>query len=324
MFLGSDDVAAQCLDVLALEGRVTLVVTQPRRRRGRSGQATGTPVAQAAARLGIETIEPGDVNAPECVARIAASSPRLLAVVAFGQILRRAVRESAPLGGLNLHFSLLPRWRGAAPVQRAILAGDAVTGVAVQRIVAKLDAGPVVASSHLSIGPRDTTVGLMARLSALGAPLLAQTIDRALAGEALTESPQDESLVTYASKIARTEGDLDFAAEDAASLDRRIRAFGEAPGCRAVLLRADASPLEILVREAICEPGDGAEPGRVVSAAAAGIVVAATTGALRITRLLRVGGKDVDARAFLNGFPVRTGDRVTRPAQPESSATSAS
>src|SRR6185436_17618102 len=111
--------------------------------------------------LGLDVLETADVNAPDAVARIAAASPRLLAVVAFGQILRRAVRDVAPLGGVNLHFSLLPRWRGAAPVQRAILAGDAETGVAVQRIVAKLDAGPVLASASTPIGPRDTTPELM-------------------------------------------------------------------------------------------------------------------------------------------------------------------
>jgi methionyl-tRNA formyltransferase len=224
--------------------------------------------------------------------------------------LKRAVREAAPLGGVNLHFSLLPRWRGAAPVQRAIEAGDAETGVCVQRVVAKLDAGPVLAESKTPIGPRDTTSSLMRRLTEIGAPLLVDVVVRLLAGAAFVESPQDESGVAYAAKIDRADGDLDFAAEDAASLDRRIRAFGDAPGCRALLVRDGAAPMEILVREAVPETGASAEPGRVVAAAADGIVVAAREGALRITRLQRVGGKDVDARAFLNGFPVRVGDRL--------------
>jgi methionyl-tRNA formyltransferase len=302
-------VAAACLDVLARRVGVGLVVTQPRRRRGRSGSETPTPVAETAARLGVDVLETPDVNAPESVARIAAAAPRLLVVVAFGQILRRAVREVAPLGGINLHFSLLPRWRGAAPVQRAILAGDAETGVCVQRIVAKLDAGPVLAESRTPIGPRETTSALMRRLTEIGAPLLVDVVVRLLAGETPDESPQDESNVVYAAKIGRADGELDFAAEDAASLDRRIRAFGDAPGCRALLVRDVAAPMEILVRDAVPETAESSEPGRVLAASAEGIVVAAAAGALRITRLQRAGGKDVDARAFLNGCPVRAGDR---------------
>lgn len=298
-------------------------MTQPRRRRGRSGAETPTPAGEAAQRLSLPLLETPDVNAQDSVARIAAASPRLLVVVAFGQILRRAVREAAPLGAVNLHFSLLPRWRGAAPVQRAVLAGDAETGVAVQRVVAKLDAGPVIASARTPIGPRDATPALMRRLVALGAPLLAETASRLLAGETQRETEQDESHATYASKIARTDGDLDFAAEDAAALDRRVRAFGAAPGCRVVLRRAGASPLEILVREAVPET-DGGEPGRVLAARPDGIVVAARAGSLRVTRLLRAGGRDVDARAFLNGFPVCAGDYLTRPRPSDSSATSAS
>ena len=324
MFLGSDTVAADCLDVLAQRVAVGLVVTQPRRRRGRGGRQTPTAVAEAATRLGLIVLETADVNAPEIAAVIAAAAPRLLVVVAFGQILRRAVRETAPLGGVNLHFSLLPRWRGAAPVQRAILAGDAETGVAVQRVAAKLDAGPVLAMARTPIGPRDTTRELMSRLVEIGAPLVAGVVERLLAGEAVVERTQDEALVTHAAKIAREEGDLDFAAQDAEVLDRRVRAFGDAPGCRATLVRAGAAPVEVLVREASPEAADAADTGRVLAASADGIVVAAKSGALRITRLQRAGGKDVDVRSFLNGFPVRPGDRFARPDQPDSSAVSAS
>jgi methionyl-tRNA formyltransferase len=250
--------------------------------------------------------------------RIVAAKPRLVVVVAFGQILRRQVLDVAP--AVNLHFSLLPRWRGAAPVQRAILAGDAGTGVAVQRVVAKLDAGPVLALSRTAIGAHETTPQLMTRLAGTGATLLADVVDRMLAGERMPETPQDEGLVVYAAKIDKDEGDLDFAAEDAAALDRRVRAFGDAPGCRAVLVRSNGARMDVLVREALPESGDG-EPGRVLAASGDGVVVAAKSGALRITRLQRVGGKDVDARAFLNGFPIRVGDRFERP-QRDSSATS--
>lgn len=313
--------AAACLGVLARDVAVSLVVTQPRRRRGRGGKETPTPVAEAAARLALPVIETVDVNAADVLARIAAAAPRLLVVVAFGQMLRRAVRETAPLGVVNLHFSLLPRWRGAAPVQRAILAGDAETGVAVQRLVAKLDAGPVLVCAPVAIAPSDTTPVLMRRLTETGAVLLRDVVKRLLVGDAPAESPQDESLVTYAAKIDRAEGDLDFAAEDAASLGRRIRAFGDAPGCRASLVRAGAAPMDVLVREASPDASAAGAPGTVISAGADGIVVAAKDGALRITRLQRVGGKDVDARSFLNGFPVRPGDRFERPAHDNSAST---
>ncbi len=316
MFLGSDEVAAVCLDAIARRRDVGVVVTQPRRRRGRGGRETPTPVAEAAVRLGLGVVETADVNAPESVAAITAAAPRLYVVVAFGQILRRAVRDSALLGGVNLHFSLLPRWRGAAPVQRAILAGDAESGVCVQRVVAKLDAGPVLASVRTPVGARETTTSLMRRLTEIGAPLLADVVDRLLTGVPHAETAQDEGALTYASKIAREEGEIDFAVEDAAELDRRIRAFGESPGCRATLARGGAAPVPILVRAA--EPQLGAEstPGEVLAASADGIVVAARSGALRITRLQRVGGDEVDARAFLNGFPVRRGDRVERSVRP--------
>jgi methionyl-tRNA formyltransferase len=210
-------------------------------------------------------------------------------------------------------------------VQRAILAGDAETGVAVQRIVAKLDAGPVLASSRTPVGPRDATPSLMRRLTDIGAPLLADVAARLLADVRVAETSQDESGVVYAAKIGRDEGDLDFTAEDAAELDRRIRAFGDAPGCRARIVRAGGAAVDVLVREALPEPrGDAAAPGAVISASAEGIVVAARAGALRVARLQRVGGKDVDARAFLNGLPVRAGDRFEPPRQPDSSTTSAS
>lgn len=289
-----------------------LVVTQPRRRRGRRGAETPTPAGAAAEALGVPLLETADVNAPDALERIAAAAPRLLVVVAFGQILKRAVRESAPLGAVNLHFSLLPRWRGAAPAQRAILAGDEETGVCVQRLWAKLDAGPVLVEARETIGPRDTTASLLARLTATGAPLLAETARRLLAGEALPERVQDEALVTYAAKVAPDEGDLDFAAEDAAALDRRVRAMGDAPGCRAAIVRAGAAPLVVLVREAMPDAAaTGASPGTVLAAGEA-VVVASRAGALRVTRLQREGGKPLAARDFLNGVPVRPGDRLER------------
>jgi len=297
------------------------VVTPPERRRGRGGAPTPTPPGAAAASLGIPVLATADVNAPEAVARLRAARPRLLVVVAFGQILRRAVREVAPLGVVNLHFSLLPRWRGAAPVQRAILAGDRVTGVCLQRLVARLDAGPVLASREVVIGPRDDTPALHDRLTVVGAALLHEVVERVLAGDPPPERPQDESRATYAPRVEREEGDLDLGRESAEEADRRVRALEPWPRCRGLLRRADGAGTEVVVREARPEPrGSGTAPCTVLAADAAGLVVAAREGALRVTRLQRAGGRPLDAAAFLNGWPVAAGDQLL----PPSSATSAS
>jgi methionyl-tRNA formyltransferase len=252
-----------------------------------------------------------DVNAPETVAALRALRPRLLAVVSFGQFIRREAREIALLGAVNLHYSLLPRWRGAAPVQRALLAGDAEGGVTIQRVTAKLDAGPVLARLPVAILPRDDAPALRARLTAAGAPLLADLVERMLRGETVAEESQDEAAMTLAPSIARAEGDLDFAGEDAAAIDRRVRALEPWPRCRAALVRSDGDPVEVFVREAVPEEGRG-RPGEVVAAGADGIRVAARAGVLRVTRLQRAGGRDVDARAFLNGTRDAAGDRFER------------
>jgi methionyl-tRNA formyltransferase len=230
-------------------------------------------------------------------------------VVAFGQILRKPIRDVPELGCLNLHFSLLPRWRGAAPVQQAVLAGDTETGVCVQRLVARLDEGAVLAMEREPVAARDTTSALRERLVAKGAPLLRDVVQRLLAGEELRESAQDESSVTYAPKIDREAGQLDFTAESAPELDRRIRAFGEWPGAHAVLQRATGALVPLIVHTAAAESGAG-EPGRVLSADADGLVVAAREGCLRITRLQKHGKRVLDVRDFLNGCPVTAGDRL--------------
>jgi methionyl-tRNA formyltransferase len=300
------------LETLAGREFVEAVVTPPERRRGRGGAPEPTVCGATAARLGLRVLAVEDVNAEPVLAELRALQPRLLVVVGFGQFLRRPLREIAPLGGVNLHYSLLPRWRGAAPAQRAILAGDVVTGVSVQRVTARLDAGAVLASAEVAVEPRDDSPTLRARLTRAGAPLLADLVARLLRGDPVEEHVQDESLVTVAPSIERAEGDLDFAAEDAPAIDRRVRALEPWPRCRARLERRSGPALEVFVREAWPEAGAGA-PGTVVSAGADGVRVAARDGVLRITRLQRAGGRDVDARSFLNGFPVAAGDRFVRP-----------
>ncbi len=266
-----------------------------------------------AERLGLPVLATPDVNDEAAVARLAAAAPELCVVVAFGQLLRRAVRDVPRRGSVNLHFSLLPRWRGAAPVQRAILAGDATTGACVQRLVARLDAGAVLATAPTEIAPDDDAASLRARLVDLGAPLLAETVARLLGGEELAATEQDESLVTLAPKIDVAEAALDPQAEDAAALDRRVRALAEWPGARGVLERPGRGDVTVLVRRARPEPCAAAAPGSVLAADGEGVVVATRAGALRITRLQQEGRREMDARDFLNGCRVVPGDRLRAP-----------
>lgn len=293
------------------------MVTPPPRRRGRRGQPTPTAVGAAAARLGLPVLATPDVNREDDVAHVSAASPELLVVVAFGQLLRRAVRDVPRHGSLNLHFSLLPRWRGAAPVQRAILEGDAETGACVQRLVAKLDAGDVLAERRERIREDDDTPTLRGRLVDVGAPLLAEVVGRLLRDEDVAAQVQDESQVTVAPRIAPEEGYLDPCAEGAAALDRRIRALDEWPGCRAVLERPGRGDVPVLVRGAAADvAGDDTaegEPGSVVAVEADGILVRTAAGYLRLTRLQKQGKRPLDVRDFLNGCPVVPGDRLARP-----------
>ena len=311
VFLGSDDVAARCLATLVERVDVTLVVTPPERRRGRRGTPEPAPPGRVAAALGIPVLATPDVNAPEALERLRLAAPRLLVVVAFGQLLRRAVRTAAPLGGINLHFSLLPRWRGAAPVQRALLAGDTATGIAVQRVVRRLDAGPVLALEELAIHDDDDAPALLERLTARGAPLLADVAERLLRGEDVPATEQDETRVTVAPRIEKHEGALHLEQESGLALSRRVRAFGEWPGCRLALAAADGELEVVRVRRAAPEQITArVEPGTVLAADPTGIVVAARDGALRLLELQRSGGRPLPVRDFLLGRPVAVGSRV--------------
>ena len=294
-----------------------MAVTPPARRRSRRGRPTPTPVGEEAGRLGIPCLEAADVNVPEVLTDLAAAAPRRGGGGAFGRVLRPHLLSLAALGAVNLHFSLLPRWRGAAPVQRAILAGDAETGVCVQRVVARLDAGDVFDVRRVQILPRDDTASLRTRLTDVGAPLLEDVVRRLVAGVDVPATQQDEALVTRARRIERDEGILDFAEEDARELDRRVRALHEWPGCPVRVERTSGEAALAQVHEGVPEEarpdaGVHAAAGTVLESTPGGIVVAAREGALRILALQRPGGRVLDARAFLNGLRISAGDRFVR------------
>jgi methionyl-tRNA formyltransferase len=264
--------------------------------------------------LGIPVLSVEDVNAAGAVGAIHARRPDLLVVVAFGQILRREIRSLPRLGSLNLHFSLLPRWRGAAPVQRALDAGDEVTGVTVQRIVAKLDSGPIIARREEAIRPDERAGDLEGRLSDLGAALLADVVLHAIDTGALIEGkPQKERDVTLARKVRREEGNADFTL-DRGAFCRRARALHPWPLVHAEVRAGERKPETVaLHRVRLGRQGGGASPGSVLSAGKDGIEIACGGGSVVVLELQRPGGKVLDAGAFLNGFPVKPGDRFATP-----------
>ena len=289
----------------------SLVIVPPDRPRRRGGHREPCAVGAAAEVLGIPALPVKSVNDPSTVAALHARRPDLCVVVAFGQLMRKEVLSLPRLGFVNLHFSLLPRWRGAAPVQRALEAGDTTTGVSVQRVVRALDAGPIIAKRTVDIEPGERAGELRHRLADIGAALLADVVAHvAESGELIAGKPQDESAVTLAPRVERAEADAEFARSPAA-FARQVRAFHPWPLVHATLTAGERKPVPVALHRV--EPLDLAgvekEPGLVLAAGKAGIDVACGDGSLRIRELQRPGGKVLDAGEFLNGFKVKPEDR---------------
>lgn len=228
VFMGSPDFALPALAALEKHYSVVGVVTQPDRPAGRGRVLTPPPVKQLAMQLGIQVIQPLKLREPEALERLAAWAPDLIIVAAFGQILRKSVLELAPYGCVNVHASLLPRWRGAAPIQAAILAGDPETGVTIMRMDAGIDTGAILRQRAMPISAQDTAGSLSDRLAEDGAKLLIETLPDYLAGKIVAQV-QDEARATYASMLAKEQGQLDFSRR-AVELERQVRAFVPWPG----------------------------------------------------------------------------------------------
>ncbi len=291
-------------------------MSQPDRPRGRGRRVEPSPVAALAQRLAIPLLRPERVGAPEVVEALRASAPDLGVVVAFGQFLPRAVRELPSRGYLiNGHASLLPRWRGAAPIARAILAGDAHTGICVMRVEREMDAGPVALRAELEIAPDEDAGSLSLRLSQLCADAVARAVD-AIADGRVTWTEQDHAAATSAPKLDAQEARLDWR-EPAEALGRRVRAFGPSPGA---WTEHAAERLRILA--AYVEPGHCSdEPGTVRSASTSSDVqqrsilrIATGAGWLVPTRVQRAGGRPMDTQAFLRGNPLPDGHVLGQPA----------
>ncbi|WP_418647650.1 methionyl-tRNA formyltransferase [Thauera butanivorans] len=299
-FAGTPEFAACALDaILAASHEVALVLTQPDRPAGRGMKLTPSPVKQLALARGIAVDQPERLRTDEQRARLAACAPDVLVVAAYGLILPRAVLELPRRGCINIHASLLPRWRGAAPIHRAIEAGDAETGITIMQMDEGLDTGAMLLKRSLPILPTDTTATLHDRLAVLGG----ECIVAALAGlDELKPVPQPAEGVSYAAKIGRAEATVDWR-RPAAELERAMRAFDPFPGLASTLR-------DTVVKFWSAEVIDAAgEPGTVLAADEAGVVIACGRGALRCTVLQRPGSRRLPAGEFLRGFAVSVGER---------------
>lgn len=304
VFAGTPEFAARALGALHSAGHeVALVLTQPDRPSGRGLKLKPSAVAELATALRLPVAKPGSLKSAEAVAAIAAAAPEAMIVAAYGLILPGPVLSLPSKGCLNIHASLLPRWRGAAPVQRAILSGDSRTGVTIMAMEAGLDTGPALLRRPVPILATDTAASLTEKLADLGAAAIVEALDRL---ESLRHEPQDESAVTYAPKIAKSEAPLDWRS-DALALERQVRAFNPFPVAETLL-----HGQKLKVWEARVSPREG--PAGTVVAVDEGIpVVACGKGALALTVVQSPGSRRMAAAEFLKGHPVAPGTRLGSP-----------
>lgn len=295
VFAGTPDFAVPSLRAAASRQEVVAVYTQPDRPAGRGRALTPSPVKLAALERGITVLQPETLKSQVSRDALKALQPDLMVVVAYGLILPRKILEIPRFGCWNVHASLLPRWRGAAPIQRAIEAGDRETGVCLMQMEAGLDTGPVLLSQSLAIGEQDTAGQLHDRLAELGAQVLADGLGLLRAGIRPVPRPQPEAGVTYAHKLEKSEAKLDWSLP-ATTLANKVRAFQPWP-----VAEAEIAGERLRIHAAIALPlAHGRAPGSVLAAGREGLDIACAEGALRIRTLQREGGKIITAADYLN------------------------
>jgi methionyl-tRNA formyltransferase len=305
VFAGTPEFAVPSLRALLDAGhRILAVYTQPDRPAGRGRKLAMSPVKEFAQSRGLGIRQPTTLKTDAEADQLRALAPDAMIVIAYGLLLPKAILEIPRHGCINVHASLLPRWRGAAPIQRAIEAGDTVTGVTLMQMEEGLDTGPMLAHAQTAIADTDTTATVHDRLSQLGAVLLIETLAR-VGQNAVRAVPQNDAHATYAAKLRKDEARLDWN-QDAATLARRVRGFNPWPVAHTTL-----AGRSLRIWMATSEPGDGsAPPGTILSADAGGIRVRCGRGVLRITQLQAEGGKPLAAREFLHGRALPSGTRV--------------
>lgn len=305
IFAGTPHFAAAALQALFNNNyKIVAVLTQPDRPSGRGMQLQSSPVKQLALQQGLTVLQPQTLKSSDVQRELAAFNPDVMVVAAYGLILPQVVLDIPRHGCLNIHGSLLPRWRGAAPIQRAILAGDSETGITIMQMDAGLDTGAMLLKKTCEIAEQDTAATLHDKLAALGAQAIVEAL-HLLEQDALTPETQDNTLATYAAKLEKAEAAIDWT-QDAVQLARAVRAYNPFPVAHTML---NATPVKIW--QASVLRNQHGVPGTVLSAGKEGIVVACREGALRLEVLQRPNARAMPAAQFIQGFAVQPGDRCT-------------
>jgi len=306
IFFGSPDFAVPCLEALHDISDIAVVISQPDRPAGRGLAMRPPAVKKRALELGLEVWQPKKVRTAEFAEKLRALDADVAVVVAYGRILPRGVLDAPRTGCVNIHASLLPRWRGAAPIQWSIVHGDEETGVTLMQVDEGMDSGAILATVSTPITPEDDAATLSDRLSKMGAELLREQLARYVAGE-LTPQPQDEGAVTMAPLLKKEHGRIDWNTS-AQAVHNQIRGMNPWPGAHTVL-----GDRRIKVHRAVASTLDpeGAAPGEVIALDPEAILVACAKGTLEIQELQESGRKRVDARAFATGRGIAVGDRFS-------------
>jgi methionyl-tRNA formyltransferase len=305
LFAGTPEFAVPALAALIAAGhQVTLVLTQPDRHSGRGMKLNASPVKKLALQQGIAVFQPETLKNAVVQARIASEKVDIMIVAAYGLIIPDSILSMPRYGCINIHASLLPRWRGAAPIQRALLAGDTKTGVTIMGMVSQLDAGAMIAHAPLPITESDTAQILHDGLASLGAALIVQAVADLVHAGKLQATPQDESLVTYAHKLDKSEATIDWK-QSAVELSRQVRAFNPFPVAQTTL---HGKVCRIWMARALA---GRAEPGYIVNLSE-GITVGCGDGLLKVEELQMPGGKRLSASDFLAGHSLQIGEYLGR------------
>jgi methionyl-tRNA formyltransferase len=312
VFFGTPEFAVPSLDALLLSRHhLVAVVTQPDRPRGRGQKTTDAPVKARALDAGIPVLQPDRLKDPGFLEAFVALRPDLGVVAAYGKILTEAVLAAPPLGMINVHASLLPKYRGAAPVHRAVMAGEHETGVTIMRVVKALDAGPMLAKARRPIGQEETSDVVERDLARLGSALLASVVDW-FSENRVEETPQDESAATYAHRLTKADGLIDWTAS-AREIHNRIRGLHPWPHAYTFL----HGRRFILLRSAVSAAQDrDARPGTIIEAHGDSLTVAAGAGRLHVREIQAEGKRPMGPREFLAGHPLPAGDRFSAASAP--------
>jgi methionyl-tRNA formyltransferase len=306
IFAGTPDFAARCLAaILGSRHIVCSVLTQPDRRAGRGLAPSRSAVKRLAEERGIAVDQPASLKDPGLLEELSRREPEILVVASYGLILPRALLDFPRYGAVNIHASLLPRWRGAAPIQRAILAGDRETGISIMQMDEGLDTGPVLRQRSVPIVEEDTTGSLHDRLAALGSTLIVDVLGELEAGS-VSATPQPAEGVTYAAKLDKRESRVDWNS-GAVGINRLVRALDPSPGA-STRIRG----IELKIWKCAPVLGQG-RPGEVLRSEPGGVTVACGKDAVLLAELQRSGGKRLSAADFLRGFPLSPGERFDAP-----------